>query len=365
MQYRELGKTGLRVSEIGFGTGLGAGLIVRGDPRERVQAVARAIELGINYFDTSPDYAKGVAETNLGRALREIGARPVITTKVEIMPNQLDDIAGAVERSIDASLNRMGMEYVDLVEIHNSPAFHTTPEVPWGWMALSLEDYLGPKGALQGLERARHSGKVGFFGFGAPMEMPTRANIDGVTSYRGLMRQLMDVPVVEALFKTGKFDVLNVEYNLINPTAGLPRPLGIDVDMANEEIINLAATWSVGTAIYSPLAKGTLTDAVLAGSAPVPLESEGRTDVTSMRSAHARSLGFLSCPGMQTLAEATYKFILMHPGVTTVLGAYSAVEHLEEAVGTSGIGGLTPEEMARVEMVWRANFGLPALQATA
>jgi aryl-alcohol dehydrogenase-like predicted oxidoreductase len=49
----------------------------------------------------------------------------------------------------------------------------------------------------------------------------------------------------------------------------------------------------------------------------------------------------------------------MHPGVTTLIGGFSATEHLEEAAGVSGSDGLTPQEMARVEMVWKANFGLP------
>ena len=71
MQYRRVPETTLNLSEIGFGCGGNAGLMVRGDHDEQHRAVARALELGINYFDTAPDYGDGVAEDNLGREAGE------------------------------------------------------------------------------------------------------------------------------------------------------------------------------------------------------------------------------------------------------------------------------------------------------
>ena len=94
MQYRPVGHTGIRMSEVGFGCGGNAGLMVRGTHDEQRQVVARAIELGINYFDNAPDYGDGVAETNLGRVLRELGVRPYITTKVEIRNDDLGTSSG-------------------------------------------------------------------------------------------------------------------------------------------------------------------------------------------------------------------------------------------------------------------------------
>src|SRR5438093_6880703 len=106
MKYRPVGNTGLNISEIGFGTGGTAGLMINGTYDEQLHTVARALELGINYFDESPDYGDGVSETNLGRILKELGATPVITTKVEVREENLGDIAGHVERSVEASLAR-------------------------------------------------------------------------------------------------------------------------------------------------------------------------------------------------------------------------------------------------------------------
>src|ERR1700681_783603 len=104
MNYREIGNTGVRVSEIGFGTGDNAGLMVKGTPEDMERAVARALDLGVNYFDCSPGYGKGVAETNLGRILHKLGRRPVITTKIEIGPQNLGDVRGRVLLSMDESV---------------------------------------------------------------------------------------------------------------------------------------------------------------------------------------------------------------------------------------------------------------------
>jgi L-glyceraldehyde 3-phosphate reductase len=107
------------VSEIAFGCGGNAGLMVRGSAAEQLPIVARALELGVNYFDNAPDYGNGVAETNLGVVLKSLGARPILNTKVEIRAENLDDVADHVVRSAEASLRRLGVDHVDMFQIHN------------------------------------------------------------------------------------------------------------------------------------------------------------------------------------------------------------------------------------------------------
>ena len=89
MEYRELGRTGLRVSRLGFGCGNVGGLIIRGAPQERVHAVSRAMEAGINYFDTAPQYGNGQSEQNLGQVLRELKAEVYVGTKVRIATGRI------------------------------------------------------------------------------------------------------------------------------------------------------------------------------------------------------------------------------------------------------------------------------------
>src|SRR3954447_12966112 len=101
MEQRNLGRTGLRVSVLGYGAGAVGGLMVRGDAAEHTRAVGRAIEAGITYFDTAPGYGDGRSEENLGRALRERGAwgRVVVGPKARPAPHARAAPAAAIRRS--------------------------------------------------------------------------------------------------------------------------------------------------------------------------------------------------------------------------------------------------------------------------
>jgi L-glyceraldehyde 3-phosphate reductase len=344
VEYRQVGNTALRVSEIGFGCGGNAGLMVRGSAAEQQRVVARAVELGINYFDNAPDYGNGVAEENLGRVLKALKIRPIITTKVEVRHTDLGDIAGHVVRSMEESLQRLGVDEVDVLQIHNGP----TPSPPRlegrSYTHLWIEDYLRPGGALEGLQRVQRDGKARYVGF------ICRGN-DG-----DQVRQLLDTDV---------FRLINVPYTLLNPTAGMARPRGLDVEHDFGGVLDYAYEHGVGAAIYSPLAGGFLTDHSVAGGARHPLAGprDAASEAYHRHLEMARTLHFLRREGTHTLTQAAIRFILMHQGVTVVLGGFSALDHLEEIVPVSGAGPLAPELMARLEMVWRANFGVPTRRA--
>ena len=119
MEYRELGRTNLRVSALGFGCGNVGGLMIRGTRAERERAVARALDLGVNFFDTAPLYGDGVSEEHLGEALQAVKARCLVATKVRVGPAGLDDPAGAVTRSLETSLRRLRRDRVDLLQLHD------------------------------------------------------------------------------------------------------------------------------------------------------------------------------------------------------------------------------------------------------
>ena len=121
MEYRQLGRTDLRVSAVGYGCGSVGGLMVRGDRNEMTQAVALAIDAGINYFDTARLYGNGQSETNLGQVLRELSAEVVVGTKVKLEAPDMHDVAGAVVAHVEGSLQRLGRERVDVVSLHRRP----------------------------------------------------------------------------------------------------------------------------------------------------------------------------------------------------------------------------------------------------
>ena len=343
MNYREVGGTGIRLSEIGFGCGGNAGLMVRGTFEQQRDAIERALELGINYFDQAPDYGGGVSETNLGRVLRELGVRPNITTKVEVRAHNLDDIAGHVTRSLDESLKRLGVDHVDFLQIHNGP-FIDRPELSGrAYTRLWIEDYLRPGGALEGLQSAQRSGKARFIGF------ITRGK---------------DAPAAQRLIDTGAFSLINVSVNLLNPSAAM-KPSGLRVDQDYGGIMSYAAAHGVGAAIYSPLAGGALTDSAAAGIPAHPLARGPRSpEAGETLSRGAKAFSFLSkildstAQEEHSLAEAAIRFILSLEGVTTVLGGFSDKKQVEEISACSDKGPLSQQNMARIEQAWHSNFGL-------
>ena len=102
MQYRTIGKTGLRVSEIGFGCGNNAVLMVKAPHEDQVKAVRHALDAGINFFDTAFAYGLGKSEENLGRILHELGAEPVVSTKIRLEADAVADVRAATVRAVEA-----------------------------------------------------------------------------------------------------------------------------------------------------------------------------------------------------------------------------------------------------------------------
>lgn len=348
MKYRALGNTGLQVSEISFGTGDNAGLMVLGSPDQQLAAVRRALELGVNYFDTSPDYGKGAAERNLGRALRALGAKPIVTTKVEIMPGELDRIEEKVTSSLDASLERLGMDAVDILVMHNKPQLAHDLGAR-NWIPLTPQDMLGP--ALRGFERAKRAGKVRFFGF---------------------VCDEADRNAVIPLLESGKFPVINVWFNLVNPSAGYDMPAGMPFGPEYCDytgVLAAAKAIGVGTAIIRPLDGGSLSLAVIEGGAAARHRNAGglytrAPELFNVQAQRGRAFRFLDVPG-RSLPQAAFAFILANPAVSTVIGGFSDTAQFEELVHCSGMPPLTGDEMVRVEEIYRNNFFLSANAAQA
>jgi aryl-alcohol dehydrogenase-like predicted oxidoreductase len=121
MELRNFGRTGMRLSVLGFGCGAVGGFMVRGDPAEQERTIAHAIEAGVNYFDTAVQYGDGESEKNLGRVLQNLKpANAVVGTKVRLLPSEFDRIADAIAISLEGSLARLGLDRVDIFHLHNA-----------------------------------------------------------------------------------------------------------------------------------------------------------------------------------------------------------------------------------------------------
>ncbi len=345
MKYRRLGKTNLQVSEISFGTGDNAGLMMNAPEDERLRSFERALELGINYFDTSPDYGKGRAEENLGAALKRFVSQtkmPLhVSTKVEIMAEDFDDIAGKIIRSTDDSLRRLQIESIDVLMIHNPPRLARNPDAAH-WRPMTPDDFLGP--ALEGLEKVRAAGKARYFGFTCENSEPA---------------------AVKPLLSTGHFDAINCWYNIVNPTAGMVMPAGVVYGKTYDNydgIITHAGACDVGVAVIRPLSGGALTPQALeagefgrhpnAGGMYTRTPASFRPEVE-----RGRAFAFLHAPP-RTLPVAGYRFALTHDDVSTVVGGFSDFAQLEETVSAAGFAPLSADEMEKIRAVYTRNFDL-------
>ena len=110
--------------------------MLRASPEEHIEAVERALELGVNGFDTSPDYGKEAAERNFAQALREVRAGPgEPVPRWRFCLDIWTTSPGAINKSIDASLKRLGVDYVDMSRDSQQPGFGAVPRLcRWGWV---------------------------------------------------------------------------------------------------------------------------------------------------------------------------------------------------------------------------------------
>lgn len=326
MDYRTMGKTGLHVSALGFGCGDVGGLIVRGTPAERERAVARALELGVNYFDTASQYGRGQSETNLGQVWKTLNVDAYVGTKVRLTADDLGDIGAAISRSLDASLQRLQMERVDLFQLHN----HIAAQRSANGQALSVQDLLNE--VVPALQALQQQGKIRFY---------------GITG-------LGETPALHDLIDTGVLDTAQVCYNLLNPSAGFDVPDGFPAQNFGR-LLEHTRQQQMGVIVIRALAAGALSGSeerhptAIPTVAPIASGPDYATDVQ-----RAQAFAALVEAGYaDNFVEAALRFSISHEAVSTMLLGYSNLEHLELAAAYVSRGPLPQEAMDRLPPIWR------------
>src|SRR5689334_23238930 len=321
MEQRALGSTGLTVSALGFGCGAVGGLMVRGDAAEQQQAVRRALDAGITYFDTAAQYGDGASETNLGRVMRELGtwSRVVVGTKVRIPSGDASQVSHAVRSSLEASLQRLGRSDVDVFHLHN-PVGLTHSERG----QLQLQDVLAEVAqALSAVKQAGLAHHIGFTGLGESSA-------------------LREVVISEP------FETVQAYFNVLNPSAGYTGNAGGQQDF--QGLIDTAARAGRGVIVIRALAAG-----AAAGQAERPRNAGdpggalagGGTYASDLERAQRIANLAVEC-GLESAVELAVRFALAKTGVSTVLVGYSNLAHLEEAIRFAERGPLPPEVVQRV-----------------
>ncbi len=342
MRRHVMAGTDLDMSEITFGGGTAAGLMVSGSAYAQDATVAKAFELGVNCFDTAYVYGFGCSEVNLGRSLELIGEPHVLTTKVSLSRNDLKsgNIEGSFCTSLDQSLIRLRREQIDVVLLHN--ALHRVRKMDTPHQAyLSLDDVLGDHGVLSAVDKLTHEGKIRFFG------------INGMMS---------DVAALRALIESGKISVVVLPLNLMNPSAShRHQDFGSHLTRQSnyadyEEAITCALENGVGVMAISPVAAGVLTDRAHRGEPAPPYSNQAVRFVEpgqfESELAAAGRFKLVADRFEMSLTELAYRFVLSQRGVGTIVGGFSNITQLEEAVSSVVPGKLDSDILAEVSRAW-------------
>jgi len=238
MQYRTLGRTGLRVSEVGVGGAqfgipnyMGHWDPYTEDAQRAVSAtIHRALDLGYNYFDTAPGYGNGRSEEMVGAALAGHRDQAVIATKV----SHGQWTPEGIRQSVEQSLRRLRVDVIDLIQFHG------------GWYKADDAEQILARGGLETFQRLRDEGKVRYIGF--TTEGPTAA--------------------VEQIIATGAFDTMQVRYNLM-----YQHPSDWE---NNEGIIRQAEAKGMGIILMRPMTSGIFQRLMAAPFPQIPAEEVGR-----------------------------------------------------------------------------------------
>lgn len=330
MQTRTLGRTGIEVSLLGFGCGAVGGLMVNGSAADQERAVVRALDLGINYFDTAAMYGNGESERNLGRVLKRLNPKLTLGTKVRVPAAERSRIGAAVTASLEASLQRLQRDHVDLFQLHNhimesGSGADLTPQIVLGEV-------------VPAFERLRQQGKIRFFGITA----------------------VGDTAALHQVADAHAFDTAQVSYNLLNPSAGAIVAPGYPAHNF-ENLLGRTRAASMGVIAIRVLAAGALSGSEerhpLGSPRVEPIGSghDYRIDVE-----RARRLEPLVREGFaDSLVEAAIRFVIANQAVSTALVGYSTLEQLEVAAAAVEKGPLPPAALDRLKALQGSFVGEP------
>ena len=320
MKYRPLGTTGIEVSEIGYGAwGIGGAMWGGADDDESIQALQRAIDVGLNFIDTALAYGRGRSERLVGQVMRERAETIYVATKVP--PKNLIWPAPAgipvedaypgdhIRTSAERSLSNLGLERIDLLQLH-----------VWS------DEWTDQGDWRETVEALRAEGKIGFFGISINDHQPGNA-----------------LRVVES----GAVDTVQVIYNVFDQSP-------------EDELFPACREHGVGVIARVPLDEGGLTGRI--GPDTEFADDDFRSDYFGGE--RKRELGeridAIAADldiSADELAEVALRFVLSEPTVSSVIPGMRSVRNVERNVAVSDGRGIPDgwREQLRAHR-WVRNF---------
>lgn len=312
MQYRTLGRTGLRVSAVGYGAwAIGGNMWGPQDDKDALAAISRAWDLGCTFYDTAAVYGDGHSEELIGRFVKETGHRPAIATKVPPKNYEWPARRGTplkeafpkawIIEQTEESLRHLGLDCVDLQQLH-----------VWN------DEWADQDEWYEALAKLRDQGKVRFFGISLNSHDPDSG-----------------VRVAE----TGRVDAFQVIYNIFEQAP-------------EDRLFPAVQKHKVGVLARVPFDESSLTGKLTKTTAFPPGDfragyfSGGRLAQTVDR---VEALRWLVPEHAASMPEAALRFCLSHEAVSTVIPGIRNPWQAEQNLGAAGAGSLSPDALRRLK----------------
>jgi aryl-alcohol dehydrogenase-like predicted oxidoreductase len=306
---RRLGRTGLSVSEIGYGAwGIGGSMWLGAEDQESLEALHRAVDLGVNFIDTAWVYGNGHSEKLVGEVVREREERIVVASKIPPAnrtwpaPRGIDPDeafpAAHIRKFTERSLSNLGLDVIDVMQFH-----------VWS------DDWVGRGSWLEGIQALRDEGKIRFFGVSINDHQPANA---------------------VRLIETGAVDTVQVIYNVFEQGP-------------EDELLAACERHDVGVIARVPLDEGGLTGRVTAETT-FP-EGDFRNDYFSGEHSveatdeHVRAILEDLGISREELPEVALRYVLSHPAVSTVIPGMRSVRNVERNAAIGDGEGLPEEQV--------------------
>jgi aryl-alcohol dehydrogenase-like predicted oxidoreductase len=311
MNFRTLGRTGLRISEVGFGAwGISGKQWIGASDGDSLGALRRAIEIGVNFIDTALAYGDGHSESLVGRVVRENLGKVFVAGKVPPKNGRWPARSGVpvdevfpgdyVVASTEKSLGNLGLEAIDLQQLH---VWH--------------DEFVGRGDWLAAVEKLKKQGKIRFFGVSLGEHAPEN----------GLK-----------LLETGVVDAVQVIYNIFDQSP-------------EDRLFPACRERNVGVLARVPFDEGGLTGKITPETRfPEDdfrnryFRGDRRREVSERCRKIAADLGI----GLDLLPETALRFCLSHPAVSTVIPGMRSVRHVESNVAAGDGRGLAGDRIAKL-----------------
>ncbi len=321
MHYRRLGRTGLMVSEIGFGGWpIGGQMWGSVEDEDSLAALQRAFDLGVNFYDTADVYGHGHSEELIGQAFATVRANVLIATKAGFdfyrgEPAKSNWAPDYIRSAIEKSLARLRTDYIDLYQLHNPPQKLAKDEAVWETLA-----------------DLRAQGKIRFYGVSARTTNDARAYLRAADAEGAPSRRLGDT--------------LQVAYNLL------------DQEAAMKDVFVEAYRQDWGLISRVPLASGVLSGKYDAGHHWPPTDfraawSRERLAETVRR---VEALRFLVKPPVETMAQAAIGFVLSQEAVSTIITGAKTAEQVDDNARASEVAPLPVDDLRAAQELWERGF---------